>query len=244
MKIPSVCSQCMVEDIASAKTPMALGFLEWRDDGRYDVTCPKGHQSVVILQNQLFELLYDIGAYAILDGYYREAVSSFSSSLERFYEFFIKVICIEKNLDEEQFQRAWKQISNQSERQLGAFVFLFLSEVEKSPKLLTQPNVKFRNDVIHKGKIPTRRQALGFGQEVLELIRSGLRELNYRCAQGIKKAVSQHLIKCQKMGKKGIPSSTAGVGTIISLTNKTPGHDKKTLEEAISEKNKWWEKES
>jgi len=238
MKIPLTCFQCMKEDISSVKV---LGFLEWRDDGRYDVTCPKGHRSVNILQQRLFELLYDIGAYAIQDGYYREAVSSFSSSLERFYEFFVKVVCIEKNINEELYQIVWKQVSKQSERQLGAFVFLYLSEFEKAPNLLSNSKVAFRNDVIHRGKIPTRQEALAFGQAVLELVRSSLGELNYRCSQGIKKAVFQHLKNCREMGEKGIPSSTAGVTTIISLSDKTPGHEEKTLEEALTEKTKWWE---
>ena len=144
MKIPSTCFQCLKEDISSVKV---LGFLEWRDDGRYDVTCPKGHRSGIILQEQPFELRYDIGAFAIQDGYYREAVSSFSSSLERFYDFFVKVICIERNINEEQYQIAWKQVSKQSERQVGAFIFLYLSEFEKAPNLLSNTKVAFRNEV-------------------------------------------------------------------------------------------------
>lgn len=70
--------------------------LEFRDDGCYGVCCSRGHTSVTILQEQKFEILFDIGANAIIDGYYRESISSFTSSLERFYEFCIKVFC-EKN---------------------------------------------------------------------------------------------------------------------------------------------------
>jgi len=238
MKIPRTCFQCLKEDISSVKV---LGFLEWRDDGRYDVTCPKGHRSVIILEEQLFELLYDIGAFAIQDGYYREAVSSFSSSLERFYDFFVKVICIERNIDEEQYQIAWKQVSKQSERQLGAFIFLYLSEFEKAPNLLSGSKVAFRNEVIHGGKIPTRQEALTFGQAVLELVRPSLIELNDRYSQGMNKVVIRHIQSCQMMGEEGTPSSTAGITTILSLSNKTPGHNEKTLEEALNEKTKWWE---
>ena len=56
-----------------------MSKLEFRDDGRYEITCPKGHSSFTIPQQQKFELLFDIGAYAITDGYYREAISSFTS---------------------------------------------------------------------------------------------------------------------------------------------------------------------
>ncbi len=87
----------MIDDISSAR-PIAA--IEFRDDGRYEVTCPKGHKSVTILQQQKFEVLFDIGAYAIVDGYYREAVSSFTSSLERFYEFFVKAVLLNKGIGE------------------------------------------------------------------------------------------------------------------------------------------------
>ena len=96
MKLPVTCSQCMQDDISSSNI---IGTVEFRDNGRYEITCPKGHTSITLLQQQKFELLFDIGAYAIVDGYYREAVSSFTSSLERFYEFFIKVLCISKGVD-------------------------------------------------------------------------------------------------------------------------------------------------
>lgn len=55
--------------------------------------CQKGHKNFVILQEERFETLFQIGANAIIDGYYREAVNSFTTSLERFYEFSIKVFC-------------------------------------------------------------------------------------------------------------------------------------------------------
>lgn len=58
------------------------------DDGRYEITCEKEHRSVVILNNIKFELLFEIGLNATVDGYYREVVSSFASALERFYEFY------------------------------------------------------------------------------------------------------------------------------------------------------------
>lgn len=64
--------------------------VEVRDENHYALTCPKGHRNVVVLQQQKFEVLFEIGAHAIEDGYYREAVSSFTASLERFYEFFVR----------------------------------------------------------------------------------------------------------------------------------------------------------
>src|SRR6266508_600785 len=167
MKLPIVCSQCMVEKIGSGETPEVIGVAEFRDDGRYEVTCLKGHNSTTILQQQKFEVLFDIGAYAIVDNYYREAVNSFTSSLERVYEFFIKAVLLDKGIDDNRILQTWKMTASQSERQLGAFVFVYLTEFKSPPTLLNSTNVQFRNEVIHKGKIPTRQQALEYGQSVL-----------------------------------------------------------------------------
>src|SRR5450759_1525283 len=98
--------------------------IEFRDDGRYELKCSFGHETTTVLQQQKFEILFEIGAHAILDGYYREAVSSFTSSLERFYEFAIRVFLEKSSKSDDLFQSCWSKVSSQSERQLGAFVFL------------------------------------------------------------------------------------------------------------------------
>ncbi len=57
------------------------------DDGCYIVRCDLGHEAQVYVSNLKFELLFDMGVHAMYDGYPREAVSCFASTLERFYEF-------------------------------------------------------------------------------------------------------------------------------------------------------------
>ncbi|WP_198557011.1 hypothetical protein [Enterovibrio nigricans] len=226
----------MQEDIANA---MITATVEFRDDGRYEINCPKGHSSVTLLQQQKFEILFDIGAYAILDGYYREAVSSFTSSLERFYEFFIKVVCISKNIDWDKTQDAWKEVSNQSERQLGAFIFLHLQETGKKPTLLSNNKVKFRNEVIHKGKIPSKEQAIQYGQAVLDVIRPLLNVLKADYSEAVSNATFRHLSNTLTPSDDGIPVSTMCISTIISLSNGEPSHDQRGLEEAINQFRRW-----
>ena len=236
MKLPIICSQCMVEDVSMAKL---IATVEFRDDGRYEATCPKRHKSVTILQQQKFEVLFDIGAYAIGDGYYREAVSSFTSSLERFYEFFIQAVLFDGGLNQEIFKQTWKLVSNQSERQLGAFIFLYLKELGKPPKMLSNTNVKFRSEVIHKGKIPTRQEALDYGQAVLKVIRPTLKEVKARYTEGVKKTVINYLKACRKGEDNKHPVSTMSIGTIISLSIAEPSHDDRTMEDAVSELKRW-----
>ncbi len=232
MKLPITCAQCMRDDVLSA---WPIATVEFRDDGRYEVICPKGHKSVTILQQQKFEVLFEIGAYAIGDGYYREAVSSFTSSLERFYEFFIQAVLIEKKITRDDFKQSWKLVSNQSERQLGAFIFLYLVEFDEPPKLLSNTkNVKFRNDVIHKGKIPTRREALDYGQAVLDIIYPILQEVKSKYPKGVQETVFHHLKECRKSEDDKHPMSTLSIQTIINLTSIILKYDERTLEDAVS----------
>ena len=66
MKLAIICPDC-----ATASTPeYSPVTVEMRDDGFYRITCPAGHTSLTALQEQKFEILFDIGAYALLDGYY------------------------------------------------------------------------------------------------------------------------------------------------------------------------------
>ncbi len=249
MKLPIPCLHCMNEAIASRLPPeettttMPIATVEFRDDGRYESTCPKGHKSITILQQQKFEVLFDIGAYAIADGYYREAVSSSTSCLERFYEFFIKAVLFEKGLEEDTISVAWKPISKQSERQLGAFIFLYTSEFGIPPKLLIDfinSRSSFRNDVIHKGKIPSRQEAVKYGQAVLDVIRPILRETKEKYPNGVNKTKLQHLDQCRRTNDKDQPVTTTCISTIISLLYPAEsGHYTQSLEKAIADLKKW-----
>lgn len=236
MKLPVTCAQCMQQDIANMRISATV---EFKDDGRYQIICPKGHSSITLLQQQKFEILFDIGAYAIVDGYYREAVSSFTSALERFYEFFIKVVCISKNIDWSKMQEAWKEVSNQSERQLGAFIFLHLQETGGKPTLLSNNKIKFRNDVIHKGKIPNKEEATEYGQEVLGVVRPLLKMLKKDYSDAVGAATFQHLSSTRGSSDNAVAVSTMCISTILSLSNGEPTHDERSLEVAISQLRRW-----
>lgn len=232
MKILMTCATCMQEDI---KTAFPFGTIGFRDDGRYEVICPKGHSSITLLQQQKFEILFDIGAYAILDGYYRESVSSFTSSLERFYEFFIKVICLSNGVEWESFTSAWKDVSNQSERQLGAFIFLHLQTFGNKPNLLDNNKSKFRNDVVHKGKIPTKQESMIYGQEVLNVIRPLLKVLKSNYEKEIQQILFKYMSGNRKTSDDGLSVSTMSIQTILSIANGEAIHDERSLEQALDD---------
>jgi hypothetical protein len=238
VKLPILCLTCSLQENPSEQP--IIKEVEVRDDGRYETICPNGHEFIIILQQLKFEVLFEIGAYAINDGYYREAVSSFTSSLERFYEFVIRLIWHAKGLTPGTTNAVWDSIKKQSERQLGTFVGLYSSEFLKPPKLLTNIQIQFRNDVIHGGKIPTRSEAVKFGQAVLNLVRPIFREVKEKYPDGVRKIVNDYITKCRDSG--GDPNqkvSTMFVNTIISIGNADPEHDRRPLEKALAELKKW-----
>jgi hypothetical protein len=221
MKLFFPCLECAKE---TEKPSPSFVFLDIRNDGLYNFTCTKGHKTVIALQEQKFEILFEIGAQAILDGYYREAVSSFSASLERFYEFYVKVICSSRDINEEQIHNAWKEISRQSERQLGAFIYVYLIETGQTPKILSPSEREFRNKVIHKGKIPDKKEAIEYGQKVLDLIIPVLNDLKQSHEEQMHKMVSQHLKRIVSNAPKGIEINTVSYcNTIVNISAESSG---------------------
>ena len=83
-------------DLLLVERPEMRGdyLVEVNDDNFYRIECQKGHVTFTYQQQQKFELLFDFGAMALLDGYTREAVASMSAALERFYEFYVLIICL------------------------------------------------------------------------------------------------------------------------------------------------------
>ena len=209
MRIPLLCMQCKEKTLFYPAT--------LQDNGLYELKCKNGHESIISLQEQKFEILFDLAANAILDGYYREAVSSFTSSLERFYEFYIKVIAIKHNVSEEVYLKSWKSIKNQSERQLGAYILLYTIEKDKDPPLLHNKKIEFRNEVIHKGKIPSKENAISYGEAVLNVISPVLHDLKTNENDHVMTVVSRHNRDRNKKIKDAKFMSTMSIATTLSI---------------------------
>lgn len=172
MKIPVSCPKCVALRNTDSSAELEVG-----NSNLYRVECAEGHVQKVSLPQQRHEILFEVGSYAIVDGYYREAVSSFASALERYYEFFVETISIHIGT-EEAYRESWKKIFSQSERQLGAYIFSYFLTYSKSPDILCKKLVELRNKVIHKGHIPSYWEAVKFGQHVADLISDGCGILN------------------------------------------------------------------
>lgn len=134
-----------------------------------NIECSRGHKSVLLLQSQKFEILLESAANALLEGYTIEAASSLSAAYERFFEYAIKVLCKKNSITKEALDKTFKQVSKQSERQIGGFLFLYLITFGTS-YILSEEIPKRRNKVIHQGYIPSPEEVIKFAELIYKEI--------------------------------------------------------------------------
>lgn len=166
MKISITCMKCAIDRSYLAEPKYF--YQEITEEGVFDFVCNNGHRSIVVLQQQKFEILSYMGVFSIEKEMYRDAISSFASCLERLYEFYFKVSARKSGVLPQEISATWKHMSSQSERQYGAFMATYLLLNQRPPNILQRKQTELRNDVIHKGRLPTREQTIQFGQAVLE----------------------------------------------------------------------------
>lgn len=220
MRLLIPCTDCLRE---AGQPDMWFGQAEFRDDGRYQVHCRRGHHTVLILQQEKYEVLFEIGVNAIIDGYYREAVASFAASLERFYEYAIGVMLDDWRVEREQALSTWKLVSSQSERQLGGFVFLWLSRFKEIPSVLPQGLVKLRNEVVHKGRLPSRDEAISFGDSVLAVTYPKLARMRVDMAESMRRSMLSTLRERSSAARTEVPVSTISIRTVFQASEPDSG---------------------
>ena len=166
MKSMTICMECQVQFGVPRFTTSEL--VEVPDDGVLWSLCDLGHRTAAVLQNQKFALLAEIAVEGIVKENYREAIGTFAASLERLWEYGLRVISREQGVPADVFAAAWKPMSKQSERQLGAFMAAYLIRTGTRAPELNQKAVELRNQVIHHGYIPSRQDAIRYGQAVAD----------------------------------------------------------------------------
>jgi len=208
-----VCNQC-----SQANKGFAVFYVDTiRDDGVYIGRCPKGHHNAVATQTLRHEMLFDIALNAIVDKYHREAISSFAASVERYYEFAIRVLAKNRKIDPSTFEISWKTVSAQSERQLGAYVFLYTVSFNESPVVLSSSMITLRNKVIHNGVLPTLQEVLDFGEASYDLIQKGIQKLRANCLDDVNNQLVESMRKTiEKFGDQ-FPRSTQVTPTALNV---------------------------
>lgn len=184
MKISLVCHLCSEEDRKAypegSRPKWKRIEVPLQDSNVYTYTCERGHSATTALQNPKYELLFESGILALRDGYYREAVTSFAASLERFLELIIISLTFKEiEANEKEWKETWKLVASRSELQLGAVTLLYFKELGKAMPALNSAFIKehklniggkepvnFRNNVTHQGFIPSYEVALHYGEAV------------------------------------------------------------------------------
>ena len=95
-----------------------------------------------------------------------------------------------------------------------------LIETDEPPKLLPQTQIKLRNDVIHKGKLPERGEAVAFGQAVCDCATPLLVRLGSDAyAETVRTLVGERL-RDRRRAAAGSPFSvaTGAMSTLFCLT--------------------------
>lgn len=175
------CNQCL--DQADQKNekydfnPQDVTLVELNDEGIYSFKCSHNHIQWIFTNEEIFQILYDLGIRSLCDGYTREAVANFVTALERFYEFMIKFFLISENINEESIEKYWKIIARQSERQFSAYLSLYFNKTKRLPQIQSDKWIEFRNKIIHSGHIPSESKTLKYAQYTYDLMFNGLLEL-------------------------------------------------------------------
>ena len=171
MKIKAACLLCQLEEASDWTATVEL------DKWPYiEMKCENGHRQRFMLSTELYELLFEQATRCLMDGYYREAIGTYNAALERFFEYAIEMMLTTKaNIE---FTDFWKNISNQSERQLGAYYALWPVTFNELPTKLDTKKVELRNAVVHKGKLASRKEAEEFGEYVYNYIMAHAAKIN------------------------------------------------------------------
>jgi len=239
MKIVAFCKICLDKSTSNKPADLFVPVkVEINDTGYYEFECREGHHSICILSAHLSQVLFQIACNAVVDGYYREAISSATASLERYYEFLIRVFLRRNKISQEEIEKAWKNIARQSERQLGAFVSMYLSHMQTSPPLLHNKFVELRNKVTHKGEIPNKEVAMTYLSAVHDLCT----ELSSSVWQeGYRREMQQELRYKLTIANSRVPEGhenvlQLGTNLILGITaDEIGGPRKRTFEQLVNQ---------
>lgn len=223
MRVTLFCPLCQ-----RAASPLILELLP-KNDSVYEIDCPKGHRFPANILLHDFQKLFEVAINALADDYYREAVGSFAASYERFMELFTRIVMKANGVAGDELDNGWKIMSRQSERQLGAFIILFVLEFGSKPPLLANAQVELRNNVVHKGYFPTKAECMRYGTAVMNSIRKtiGILDSSKKHRSELSRSIEDQGDLCSKDVKVHVFPSH------FIWTNRAQGNDNMTIEEML-----------
>jgi hypothetical protein len=241
MKLLMSCSECLQELISEGvrlgsqafEDRQWVEFIDVNDQGVYSTTCPEGHKVICGLSNRHYELLFDRAACAFVDGYYREAIATFASALERFFEFYIRVVARHSGIVDSALTDFWRPLGNRSERQLGAVYFAYVIQNKRAFPYAHQKMEELRNNVVHKGLFATQTNAFEFGEYVYDTIWALLEELQKASKEALDKEWNASYLAEVKAARDrlGFKGNLSGMG--VATLIQTHARKSKSFADAI-----------
>jgi len=236
LKLILTCKKCL----KSGFNKPQWTYVEPINEEVYEVICDKLHKTKVILAEQKFEILFDSAAMALVDGYYHDAVITFSLSLEKFYLFFIELILSHNQIKYSEYQNIWKQVENNSERLLGAFNFLYLLEFKKEPPQVAPEYREFKENVINNRYRPKYDELLDFGEYLFKYMMDFLDFISLQYSESLKQFIINRMIRLTEKSKKIKKKITPlPVATIIHPPTDDKAFNYKSFRQALEEFKKY-----
>lgn len=174
---------------------------EVNSDFIVEYNCNKGHHYLTYYTLEHFDMLYLAGLDSFAKGCYSESVMSFTVSLERMYELFIKIVLFNNYKDLGKIDLYWKNLKNLSERQFGAFCTLYFNETGNT-WIINDTMIAFRNSVIHKGKIASKEDTTNYAEYVTGLLSNLVVYLRTNYLDSIEKFSEDRVNKIRIEGEK------------------------------------------
>lgn len=222
-----MCMECQKELGHPSFEPI---IADYYDEALAYIECSKGHKSAILLQSQKFEVLLESAANALIEGYTLEAASSLSSAYERFFEFAINVYCKKNNTSKEALSETFKQVSKQSERQVGGFLFLHLLTFG-THYTLNKKIPELRNKVIHQGYIPTPEEVANLGDLIYNEISTITTLIKSSLSNEIQQVVMDTVQRRNEKIPQDIPRATTTGTMFLSLAM---AEQKNSFQEALT----------
>jgi hypothetical protein len=86
---------------------------------------------------------------------------------------------------------------------------------------LNEKAIEFRNEVVHQGKIPTRSEAVAFGEEILRLIRAQIYIMTQTDDGLVERAIRSQVLEAKMKLKPGVQSGVTVQPMTLSLETPT-----------------------
>jgi len=237
ISVPIICLECNPDGSSVGNSVLSSVLLDLRPDGdgRYRSECSRGHQQIVALRQQKFEILFELAAYAIRDGHYRQSVSSCTASLEAFHEFFLRAMAYENGIRKERFDAAWKLLGISPQNRQEAYLLNYRNFCARRPVLLSPQQNDWKDSVMQKGKMPTREECVKFGQAVLHVLQTAVGDTRVAFPNGVKQAMQEHAAAAEQHASRS--EAPWSIRTIVNLAKEDGEHPHATLEAELARMN-------